>query len=230
MLDPFGLSSRRLRKPAVGKPHPIHPGWPENTPEVTTATGLRVRLRPLRRGDGLAWREQRLVDEVWLSPVEPTATAGWEAAHTKVVWNEHLHMLNAQAKAGEIIPFAIEVEGEFAGQLTLGGIQHGSTASCWVGYWVASPVMGQGVAIAAVALGMDHAFTRVGLHRISASYLPDNPASGQVLLANGFRREGLLRGFLHVAGAWRDHYQVSVLVDDFAESAVARLRASGRLR
>ncbi|MEY8208512.1 GNAT family N-acetyltransferase [Corynebacterium sp. MNWGS58] len=230
MLDPFGLISRRLRAPSVGKPHPVHPGWPELTPAVTTVAGIRVQLRPLRRGDGEDWCQQRLLDESWLRPVEPTGVDDWETAHTKAAWREHIYLLNAQARAGEIIPFAIDADGQFAGQLTLGGIQHGSAASCWVGYWVASPFMGQGIATAAVALGVDHAFARVGLHRVTASYLPENAASGQVLVTNGFRREGLLRGFLHVAGEWRDHYQASVLDDDYSAAAVERLRQAGRLR
>jgi acetyltransferase len=89
--------------------------------------------------------------------------------------------------------------------------------------------MGRSVATAALALGVDHAFQRVGVHRITATYLPDNPASKRVLSNNGFRDEGLLRGFLHIDGAWRDHHQSSLLADDFPESAVVRLRARGRL-
>ena len=130
---------------------------------------------------------------------------------------------------GGIVPFVGEVGNEFAGQLTLGGIQHGTVASCWVGYWVASLMMGNSVATAALALGIDHAFERIGVHRITATYLPDNPASRQVLMNNGFREEGILRGYLHIAGSWRDHQQASLLADDYSISATARLRASGKL-
>lgn len=171
----------------------------------------------------------RLVDESWLRPVEPTAPHGWEAAHTKTAWTEYLRILHAQSRRGEVIPLVVELNGAFCGQLTLGGIQHGTAASCWIGYWVASSVMGRSVATAALALGIDHAFQRVGVHRITATYLPDNPASRQVIINNGFRDEGLLRGYLHIDGSWRDHHQSSLLSDDFVESAVARLRAHGRL-
>ncbi|MDK4249788.1 GNAT family protein [Corynebacterium pseudodiphtheriticum] len=229
MLDPFGIAASRTKKPARGTPHPVHPGWPESTAEVRTTSGLRVRLRPLRRGDGADWCEQRLVDQSWLQPVEPTAMRGWEAAHTKTAWLEHLRWLNVQARHGELVPFVIEVDDEFAGQLTLGGIQHGTVASCWVGYWVASLMMGNSVATAALALGIDHAFQRIGVHRITATYLPDNPASRQVLMNNGFSEEGILRGYLHIAGSWRDHQQASLLADDYSTSATARLRASGKL-
>lgn len=229
MLDPFGLAAWRTKNPTSGPTNPVHPGWPESTPNVTTAHGDVVRLRPLRRRDGALWCEMRLVDESWLRPVEPTTPHGWEAAHTKTAWKEYLQVLHAQSRRGELIPLVIEVNGALSGQLTLGGIQHGTAASCWAGYWVASPMMGRSVATAALALGVDHAFQRVGVHRITATYLPDNPASKRVLSNNGFRDEGLLRGFLHIDGAWRDHHQSSLLADDFPESAVVRLRARGRL-
>lgn len=90
--------------------------------------------------------------------------------------------------------------------------------------------MGRGVATAACALGVDHGFGRVGLHRITATYLPDNPASGKVLAANGFREEGFLRRNLHIDGQWRGHVFVALNADDYPLTAVERLRAAGRIR
>src|SRR5699024_571571 len=81
--------------------------------------------------------------------------------------------------------------GQFAGQLTLGNIQHGGISDCWIGYWVYSKYTGAGVATAACGLGVDHAFRRIGLHRITATYMPENPASGKVLMANGFRKKAI---------------------------------------
>ncbi|MFS0468126.1 GNAT family N-acetyltransferase, partial [Corynebacterium striatum] len=86
-----------------------------------------------------------------------------------------------------------------------------------------------GVATAACALGVDHAFRRVGMHRVTATYLPDNPASGKVLKACGFREEGYLRRNLHINGAWRDHHFVALNREDFSTTAVDRLRSAGRI-
>lgn len=85
------------------------------------------------------------------------------------------------------------------------------------------------MATAATALGVDHAFGRVGLHRVTATYLEHNPASGRVLAANGFRHEGYLRRNLHIDGAWQDHHYVALVKEDFASTAVERLRQAGRL-
>lgn len=235
MLDPFGTAAGRMAHPAVGEVNPDHPGWPEATPAVRLSPsdvfprGAQVRLRPLMRRDGEAWRTQRRADRDFLKPVEPTLPTSWEEAHNQTAWWNHLMYLRESARSGTVVPLVIEVQGRFAGQLTLGNIQHGGVSECWVGYWVHSAVHGAGVATAACALGVDHAFHRVGLHRVTATYLPDNPASGKVLHSNGFRDEGFLRRNLHIDGAWRDHHFLALNREDFASGAVERLRAAGRV-
>ncbi|WP_369816409.1 GNAT family N-acetyltransferase [Corynebacterium sp. NML140438] len=192
--------------------------------------GETVTLRPLRLQDGREWRRTRVLDQQWLQPVEPTIRSTWEAAHTKNAWVGQWTMLKEMASDGTVVPMVIEVDGRFAGQLTLGGIQRGTVDECWIGYWVHSPYQGRGIATAACALGTDHAINRVGLHRVTATYLPDNPASGRVLEAVGFREEGFMRGNIHINGRWRDHYFVAMTEDDYPTSAVDRLRRSGRIR
>lgn len=216
-------------KPAFGPRDAVHPGWPEYTPTVVTSYGRRVRLRPISRKDSKPWREMRLLDEPYLRPVEPTAVKGWEAAHSKSAWVKHLAFLRASANEGDVVPFSVEVDGGFAGQVTLGNIQHGPIRECWIGYWVFSQFQGSGVATAACALGVDHAFGRVGMHRVTATYLPSNPASGRVLEHCGFRTEGYLRRNLHIDGQWRNHHLVALNVDDYPTTAVSRLKGEGRL-
>ena len=93
-----------------------------------------------------------------------------------------------------MLPYAIELDGEFCGQLTIGNVTHGALRSAWIGYWVAKAVTGGGVATAALALGLDHGFGAVMLHRIEATVRPENAASRAVLAKAGFREEGLLSG------------------------------------
>lgn len=189
--------------------------------------GSTVRLRPIRRHDGPAWRELRIVNQDFLEPVEPTVDHTWVQAHTPAAWRSMFRFLKQSAEVGQCVPFVIELDGAFVGQLTLGNIQHGVSKDCWIGYWVDHAVTGRGVAKAAVALGVGHAFARVGLHRVTATYLPNNPASGAVLHANGFREEGLLRRNLHIGGQWQDHLYLALLADDFDSSALARLERAG---
>lgn len=235
MIDPFGFAAGRFSQPGKGDRHPVHPGWPESTPAVMLPPsrvfprGARVRLRPLHRRDGDEWRIMRIEDEQILRPVEPTVPGTWEQAHSTQAWWNHLMNLREAAKAGAVIPLAIEVGGRFAGQVTLGNIQHGIIRDCWIGYWVYSGFSGAGVATAACGLGTDFALRRVGLHRVTATYLPDNPASGKVLAANGYREEGFLRRNLHIDGQWRDHHFVAITSEDYRTSCVARLVADGRI-
>ena len=235
MFNPFGWRLARLSPAGPSERHPYHPGWPEVTPTVLLPDserfpqGLRVRLRPVVSSDKRAWRNQRIRDEKFLRPVEPTATGSWKDAHSEASWRSHFHYLGSSARSGLLVPMVIEVNGSFAGQLTLGNIQHGGISDCWIGYWVHSRYTGAGVATAACGLGVDHAFRRIGLHRITATYMPENPASGKVLMANGFREEGFLRRNLHINGAWRDHYFVALTREDFSTTAIDRLCAAGRV-
>ncbi|WP_301205835.1 GNAT family N-acetyltransferase, partial [Corynebacterium stationis] len=164
MFNPFGWRLARLSPADASERHPYHPGWPEVTPMVLLPEskqfprGLRVRLRPLVSTDKGAWRTQRIEDEKFLRPVEPTAVGSWKDAHSESSWRSHFHYLGSSARSGLLVPMVIEVNGQFAGQLTLGNIQHGGISDCWIGYWVYSKYTGAGVATAACGLGVDHAF------------------------------------------------------------------------
>ena len=223
------MASKSFDRPATGPRDQAHPGWQESTRAVTLPSGSRLRLRPLTSRDGEDWRQTRLLDEAWLRPVEPTPWSTWQASHDEASWRNYFAHLRNQALAGVLVPLVIEVDGLFAGQVTIGNIQHCRVSEAWIGYWVFSEFMGRGVATAACALGTDHAFARIGLHRLTATYLPSNPASGKVLLANGYREEGYLRRNLHIDGEWRDHHFVAQNIEDYGDTCVRRLRAAGRL-
>ena len=57
-----------------------------------------------------------------------------------------------------------------------------------------------------VALVTDYLFKNVGLHRVEIDIRPENAASLRVVEKLGFRFEGLKERFIHINGAWRDHY------------------------
>ena len=129
---------------------------------------------------------------------------------------------------GRMLPFVIELDGRFCGQLTVGNIAHGALRSAWIGYWVSSSAAGGGVATGAVALGLDHCFGPVRLHRVEATVRPENAASRAVLAKVGFREEGLLQRYLDIDGAWRDHMLVALTVEEVAGSVTSALVHDGR--
>lgn len=194
---------------------------------VRVQAGL-VKLRPVRLRDGATWSRIRLADRAHLEPWEPVSEADWQVRHAVSSWPSMCSGLRGEARRGRMLPYAIELDGEFCGQLTIGNVTHGALRSAWIGYWVAKAVNGGGVATAALALGLDHGFGPVMLHRIEATVRPENAASRAVLAKVGFREEGLLRRYLEVDGAWRDHLLVALTVEEMGGSAVAALVRSGR--
>ncbi len=190
-----------------------HPGWPATLGPVRTAIGLVV-ARPLQRGDRDDWRASRLRDEQLIARWDATSPLTWEHRHSLQAWRSHRSLLRVGARRGEVVPFVIAVDGAFAGQVTLGGIQRGALQSGWVGYWVDSRFHGNGVATAAVALTVAHGFGPVGLHRIEATIAPENLASRAVVRHLGFREEGLLARYLDIDGAWRDHLLYALTAEE----------------
>lgn len=204
-----------------------HPGWPARPGPLRVPAGV-VRLRPVRLRDARVWSTVRTRDEAQLQPWEPTGRGPWPARHGVGAWPGLCSSLRAVARRGGMLPFVIEVDGAFAGQLTLGNVVRGALRSAWVGYWVATPLTGGGVATAAVALGIDHGFGPVGLHRLEATVRPENAASRAVLARVGFREEGLLRRYLDVDGAWRDHLLVAMTAEELPGGAGDALVRTGR--
>jgi ribosomal-protein-alanine N-acetyltransferase len=205
----------------------MHPGWPAPAGPLRVAAGV-VRLRPVRLRDGAQWSRIRLRDQAHLEPWEPVAEVNWDVRHAVTSWPSICSGLRAEARKGRMLPFVIELDGQFCGQLTIGNVTHGALRSAWIGYWVAKDVTGGGVATAALALGVDHGFGKVRLHRIEATVRPENAPSRAVLAKAGFREEGLLQRYLEVDGAWRDHLLVAVTVEEIEGSATSALVRSGR--
>lgn len=190
-----------------------------------------VMARPLRRRDGAEWRRLRLRDRERIERWDVTSPATWEERHSPEAWRQHYALLARSARRGGCLPFAVTVDGEFAGQVTLGGIARGALCSGWVGYWVSSDVAGRGVGTVAVALAVAHALGPVGLHRVDATIAPENLASRAVAAHLGMRQEGLLRRYLDIHGAWRDHVLYALTAEEMPRGVdPARALIAGYLR
>lgn len=69
-----------------------------------------------------------------------------------------------------------------------------------IGYWIAKPFWGQGIATHAVKAIAEFAFESLGLARITANVFHFNLRSSRVLEKSGFQYEGLLRSHYKKAG------------------------------
>lgn len=193
-------------------------GWPARLREG------RIELRPLRLRDATAWREVRTRNARWLRPWEATLPLAEHDAPT--TYGSMVRRLRAEAREGRSLPFALTVDGVFAGQVTVGGIARGSLLSAYIGYWLDQRVAGRGIMPTAVAMATDHCFREVGLHRVEVNIRPENTASLRVVEKLGFRSEGLRERYLHIDGDWRDHLTFALCAEDVPDGLLSRWLAT----
>jgi len=73
-----------------------------------------------------------------------------------------------------------------------------------LGYWIGVPYWGNGYATEAARALLQYGFDELKLNRIYASHVPNNPASGKILLKLGMKPEGYLRGHILKWGEYQD--------------------------
>jgi [ribosomal protein S5]-alanine N-acetyltransferase len=161
-----------------------------------------VTLRLLRVRDAKTLEPLILGNREWLRPWEATNPFGPNSFDIKAMTRGLIKQLDDQSG----LPCLIEYRGQVVGQLNVANILYGSVSSAVIGYWVVPEVAGQGVTPTAVALISDYLFNIVGLHRVEIDIRPENLASLRVVEKLGFRYEGLKERYIHINGAWRDHF------------------------
>lgn len=187
-----------------------------------TPSGL-LRLRELRRRDARAWREVRARNLTWLSPWEATVPPG--SGEIVPTFAEMVARFRSEARAGRTMAWAMTLDGDLIGQLTVSGVTLGSLRGAHIGYWIDSRVAGRGLTPMAVAMATDHCFRTLNLHRVEIVIRPENAASLRVVDKLGFRHEGQRPRFLHIDGEWRDH-EVFALHSDEAPPSLAEAFAA----
>jgi ribosomal-protein-alanine N-acetyltransferase len=86
-----------------------------------------------------------------------------------------------------------------------------------LGYWIAEPYWGKGVAAEACRAVVGYAFAACEPERMQARVIVGNAASTRVLEKLGFRYEGTLRGSLHRRGLIEDVMYYAVLRPEWAQ-------------
>jgi len=89
-----------------------------------------------------------------------------------------------------------------------------------IGYWCAPWARGRGVMSTAVRLVRDWAFDELELERLELTTDVDNIGSQRVAQAAGFRREGVLRGYLSARGRRSDDVLFGMVPGDPREPRV----------
>lgn len=188
------------------------PGWP------ALLVDGPVLLRPYRRGDAAAWSASRRANREWLAKWEPTPYGSWYDLNSPGAFRAVHADLRRAAREGSAMPFAVCLreggEDRLVGHLALSNIVRRAFCSGYAGYWIDSRVAGRGIMPTAVALLVDHAFRRGGLHRVEVNIRPENTASRRVVEKLGFRQEAYHQRYLHIDGDWRDHIGYALTSED----------------
>jgi [ribosomal protein S5]-alanine N-acetyltransferase len=184
----------------------------------------RVGLRPLAMRDARAWAEVRRRNAVWLSPWEATVPPGDQSAPKD--FRGLVRDLHRQARQRRTLPFAVTVDDEFAGQLTVTNITGGSARWAQLGYWIDERYAGQNVIPTAVALVVDYCLFELDLHRIEVAIRPENLASLRVVEKLGFTEIGYAPRYLHIDGDWRDHRLFALTVEECEGGLLRRFRGA----
>lgn len=187
------------------------------TPIPTLREGA-VTIRPIRLRDAKPLERELLDNRGWLRKWEATNPNGPLSFDTRA----SIRSLQANARAGFGLPFVIEVDGQFAGQLNVSSITYGSLGSATIGYWVSEKFAGRGATPTAVALATDYCFFQAGLHRMEICIRPENEPSLRVVEKLGFRYEGLRRRYIHINGDWRDHFCFALVVEEMPTGVLRR--------
>jgi ribosomal-protein-alanine N-acetyltransferase len=189
-----------------------------------TLTDGRIGLRPIKQRDRSAWLDVRARNAAWLRPWDATNPEG--APIEVPSFSGMVRLLNAEARAGRVLPFILTWDGDLVGQVTVGGITYGSLRAAHVGYWVDQRVAGRGVTPTGVALAVDHCFGELQLHRIEVNIRPENKPSLRVVEKLGFRFEGLRPRYLHIDGDWRDHNSYALHAEEVRGGVLQRWKTA----
>lgn len=105
-----------------------------------------------------------------------------------------------------VLQFAIAGKGGLIGCIGLDPGEDVRDHEAELGYWLAVPYWGLGIATAAVKTITHYAFTRLGLVRVFAGVFANNCASIRVLEKAGFQMEGSLRKSIYKHGRYWDQW------------------------
>ena len=177
---------------------------------------VSVTVRLVRPEDAVVLSRLETENRVYLQRGGPVRTDEYVSVEGQAHLVEHLL---AEHAAGSCLPGAVELDGEVVGRALIAAIVRGGFQSGVVGYWVAEPVSGRGVASSALEQLVRYAFGDLGLHRLEAATTLANEASARVLLKAGFEQYGVAPAYLWMDGQWRDHRMFQLVNHAWAEPA-----------
>lgn len=171
---------------------------------VKDGHGIRtVVIRPVLGFAHNRLERVRRANRTWLAKWESTLPP--KSGEVLPSLTEYRARADREMAEGRALNMMIEVNGEVAGSVSIGSIQHSAMSLGTLGYWIARKWANKGIMTLAVAAVIDLALTELGLHRIEVVVRPENKASIALCRKLRLHEEGLRIRYMHIAGAWCDH-------------------------
>jgi ribosomal-protein-serine acetyltransferase len=142
----------------------------------------------------------------------------WAPAQTRESTREFIRTAISQLESNDGFQAALVVDGRLAGTFGYHSVDwvHMRTT---IGYWLAEPLQGRGLATRAVAALIGHAFSEWELHRVEIRAAVENAPSRAVCERLGMSLEGELREAEWVGGRCHDLAVYSVLAPEWRRGA-----------
>lgn len=87
-----------------------------------------------------------------------------------------------------------------------------------LGFWIGEPFWNNGFVSEAVKKMLAFGFEEAGLNKILATHLPNNPASGKVMVKNGMVKEGELKEHIRKNEKYLSLIQYRITRDEFVNN------------
>ncbi len=177
----------------------------------------RLLIRPLEESDAQAVAAYRSDPAVarfqsWTAPYSVLDAVGLVGGDPTVAgWTQ----------------FAIVLRGNDTLIGDLGINLHDNLRQAEIGFTLDARYHGLGYAVEAVTRALEHLFTELGLHKVSAECDARNDPSARLLERVGFRREGLRRSHTWIKGEWTDDLLFGLLDSDRAAPPAEQLPTPG---
>jgi len=107
---------------------------------------------------------------------------------------------------------------QIIGVFNINEIVRGYFQSGYLGFYVNKKFAGKGLMSEGLKLVLNKIFQDLKLHRIEANIQPANRRSIQLVIRNGFIKEGFSQRYLKVNNQWCDHFRYALTYEDWSNS------------
>ena len=185
--------------------------------------GLRVYLRAPGKSDTTefltAVTASRRLHRTW---VHPPSTSARYATFVRRYGQFTTQDALAATHVGLLV--CRHEDNAIVGVINIAEIVRGLFKSAYLGYYAFLPYAGAGYMSEGIELALVMAFRTLKLHRVEANVQPTNMQSLALVRSAGFVREGYSRRYVRIAGRWRDHVRMALLVEDWRARGKAEPR------